>query len=91
MGGEQDAGAAGARVGDDLEGGLDAERVDAVEGLVEQQHGRLVQRREYDAEATAHSVAEPADHAVRDVAELEALQQVAAALLPLRPSGAAGR
>ena len=45
---EQDAGAAGARVGDHLEGGLDADRVDAVEGLVEQQDVGLVQGREHD-------------------------------------------
>src|SRR6478672_1627250 len=31
------------RVGDHLEGGLDAERIDAVEGLVEQQHRRVVE------------------------------------------------
>ena len=51
VGGEQDAGAAGAGVGDDLQGRVDAERVDAVEGLVEQQHGRLVERGQHDAEA----------------------------------------
>ena len=83
MGGEQDAGAAGAGVGDDLEGGLDADRVDAVEGLVEQQDGGLVQGREHDAEPAAHAVAEAADDPVGDVAELEALQQVAAPRLPL--------
>ena len=38
------AGAAGAGVGDHVEGRLDADRVDAVEGLVEQQHLGLVQR-----------------------------------------------
>ena len=38
VGGEQDRGAARAGVGDHVEGRLDADRVDAVERLVEQQH-----------------------------------------------------
>ena len=42
-----------------------------------------MERRQHDAEPAAHAVAEAADDAVRDVAELEALQQVAAALLPV--------
>ena len=37
---DQDGGATGPGVGDDVHGGLDADRVHAVEGLVEQQHRR---------------------------------------------------
>ena len=47
----QDAGAAGPGVVDHVEGGLDADRVDAVEGLVEQQDVGLVEGREDDARA----------------------------------------
>ena len=75
-------GAARAGVGDHVHGRLDADRVDAVEGLVEQQHLGLVERGEDDREPPAHAVAEAAGDAVRDVAELEALEQVAGAVLP---------
>ena len=52
---------------------------------------RLVQGSEHDAEAAAHAVAEAGGHAVGDVAELEALEQVAGRGPPSRASGAAGR
>ena len=58
VGGDQDAGAAGPGVGDHVEGRLDADRVDAVEGLVEQQHVGLVQRGEHHREPPAHPVGE---------------------------------
>src|SRR5690606_4177797 len=64
VGGEQDRGAAGARVGDDLEGRLDADRVDAVEGLVEEQYVGLVEGGQNHREPTTHAVREAAGHAV---------------------------
>ena len=83
MGGEQDRGAARTRVGDHLERRLDADRVDAVEGLVEQQHLGLVHRSQDDGEPSAHAVGEAAGDPVHHVAELEALEQVAGAVLPV--------
>ena len=80
--GDQHGGAAGAGVGDHLHGGLDAERVDAVEGLVEQQHPGLVERREDHRQPPAHAVAEAGGDPVRGAAEVEALEQVAGAVLP---------
>ena len=82
MGGDQDAGAAGPGVRDHVHGGLDADRVDAVEGLVEQQHLGLVQGGEHHREPAAHAVREAGGDPVRDVAELEPLQQVAGPVLP---------
>ena len=80
-----------ARVGDDLEGRLDADRVDAVERLVEQQHLGLVQGRQHHGEAAAHAVREAGGDAVGDVAELEALEQVASPLLPVVEAPQPGR
>src|SRR4051794_953199 len=81
--GDQHAGATGAGVVDHVEGGLDPDRVDAVERLVEEQDLGLVQRREADGEPTAHAVGEAGRHPVRDAAELEALEQVARPVLPV--------
>ena len=91
MGGDQDAGAAGPRIGDDVHRRLDADRVDAVEGFVEEEQLRLVQGGQYDAEPAADAVAEPAGDPVRDVAELEPLQQVAGAVLPVLQPTQPGR
>ena len=94
VGGDQDAGAAGPGVGDHVEGGLDADRVDAVEGLVEQQHLGLVHGGQHHREPPAHAVREPAGDPVGGVAELEPFEQVAGARLPVaqpaQPRGRAG-
>src|SRR6185295_5084396 len=83
VGRQQDRGAARPGVGDHVEGRVHADRVDAVERLVEQQHLWLVHRSEDDRQPPTHTVREAAGHAVHLVAELEALEQVAGALLPV--------
>jgi hypothetical protein len=87
VGGDEHAGAARAGVADHVEGGVDADRVDAVERLVEQEYVGLVQRREDHREPAAHAVGEAGRDPVGHVAELEALEQVAGTGLPVgRPA-----
>ena len=91
VGGDQDAGAAGAGVSDHLEGRLDADRVHAVERLVEQQYLRARAARPAPPRAGGPCRGEkPRGHPVGDVAELEPLQQVAGRGPPSRRAGAAG-
>ena len=71
-----------AGVRDHVERGLGAQRVDTVEGLVEQQHVGVVVRREDDRHPPAHAVAEAGGDAMGGAAEIEPLEQVASAGLP---------
>ena len=82
MGGHDDGGAAQPALADHLEGGLDAERVDTVERLVEQQDRRIVERGEHDRHPAAHAVREPGRDPVGGAREVEAFEQVLGALLP---------
>ena len=88
----QDAGAAGAGVRDHLEGGLDADRVrPPSNGSSSRSTAGSVHRREHDREPTAHAMAEPGRHPMRNVAELEPLQHLARRGPPSRPTDAAAR
>ena len=51
----------------------------------------LVEGGQHDRQPAAHAVAEPGGHPVRDVAEVEALEQVAGALLPAVEPAQPGR
>ena len=83
--GDQDAGTARPGVRDDFLGGLDADRVDAVEGLIQKKYLGLVERRQDNRHPSAHAVAEAGGDPVRYVTELESLEQVAGSRLPARP------
>ncbi len=82
MGRDQHGCAAAARVGDHVHGGLDAQRVDTVERLVEQQHLGFVEGREHDRHPSPHAMAEAGSDAVACGAEVERFEQVAGRVLP---------
>jgi hypothetical protein len=91
VGRDQHRGATRLGVVDDVLGGLDPERVDTVERLVEQQHTRLVERGEHYREPPPHPVAEATGDPVCGVAELEPLQQLLRSRLPaLHPAQPGG-
>ena len=91
VGGDQDAGAAGAGVGDRRRGSprrrSGRRRRRARRGAA---RCGLVEGGQHDRQPPAHAVAEAAGDPVGGVAELEPLEQVAGALLPARSAGAAG-
>ncbi len=73
-----------ASLGDHLKRRVDAEWVDAVERLVEQQHRGLMQDGEHDREAAAHAVGEPRGDPIGGAHEIEEFEQLARALRPVR-------
>jgi hypothetical protein len=75
---------------DHLHGRLDAEGVDPVERLVEQQHVGLVEGGEDHGHPPTHAVAEAGGDPVGHATEVEPVQQLAAAALPARREPAQG-
>ena len=71
MRGHEHCGAAVARVAYDVQGRLGAQRIDAVERLVEQKHGWVVECGQHDGHPASHAVAEAGGDSVRGRTEVE--------------------
>ena len=61
---------------DHVHRGLDAQRVDAVERLVQQQHLRFVEGSQQHGHPSSHAVGEPSGDPVGDAEQVEPVQQV---------------
>ena len=78
---DQDCCTAHARQTNLFERRLDSERVDAVEGFVEEQYRWFVKGSQQHGQSAAHAVREAGGHAVGGAGEVEPLEQVARAVV----------